>query len=284
MSAYRERRFLSRDGLSLYWRDYGDPLAAATPIVCLSGLTRNSNDFHDFALRYCGTRRILCPDYRGRGRSDYDRNWRNYHPATYLDDLRSMLAVAGIHRAVVVGTSLGGILAMALSAAMPGLLAGVVLNDVGPDVSPYGLGRIIEYIGTDRPQPDWPSAMVHLKELFPTLTCEDDEHWLKVAQGTWRENPTDGMLHFDWDVRLARPLKQLSGPLPDLWQFFHGLRDIPTIALRGEVSDLLSPATFDRMLEAKPDLMRVVVPRSGHAPMLNEAPVLECLDDFLSRY
>lgn len=226
---------------------------------------------------------MICPDYRGRGRSDYDRDWRNYQPRVYLDDLRHILAAAGVHRAVVVGTSLGGILGMALGIVAPTLPAAVVLNDVGPDVATDGLGRIIDYIGKDRPQPDWTTAVRHLRKLFPTLSLKTDQRWLEMAQATFREGD-DGLLHFDWDLRLVEPMRRLSGSVPDLWPLYRSLRDLPVMAVRGGLSDVLSEGTFERMAAEKPDLIRVTVAACGHVPALDEPEVLEVLDDFIARF
>jgi pimeloyl-ACP methyl ester carboxylesterase len=283
MAAFRERRLAAQDGLSLYYRDYGDPLSPRLPLVCLTGLTRNSADFADLADRHAGERRILCLDYRGRGRSAYDSDWRNYDPRIYVSDIAHLLAANDLHRVVVVGTSLGGVLTMALAVLKPTTLAAAVLNDIGPDVVPGGLIRIMGYIGTDQPQPDWPSAVRYLRQLLPTLSIRSDEGWLKMARATYRQG-ADGLLHFDWDVKLAKPLLAQSGNVPDLWPFFSALRRIPTLVLRGALSDVLSPETFARMALVKPDLERVTVPNSGHVPTLNEPEAAAAIDAFIRRF
>lgn len=283
MAPFRERRFAAQDGLSLYYRDYGDPLSPRLPLVCLTGLTRNSADFADLADRHADERRILCLDYRGRGRSAYDSDWRNYDPRIYVSDVAHLLAANDVHRAVVVGTSLGGVLAMALAVLKPTALAAVVLNDIGPDVVPGGLLRIMGYIGTDQPQPDWPSAVRYIRQLLPTLSIRSDEGWLKMTQGTYRQG-ADGLLHFDWDVKLAKPLLAQSNSVPDLWPFFGALRRIPTLVLRGAISDVLSPETFARMALVKPDIERVTVANSGHVPTLNEPEAAAAIDAFIRRF
>jgi len=283
MAPFRERRLAAQDGLSLYYRDYGDPLSRRLPLVCLTGLTRNSADFADLADRHAGERRILCPDYRGRGRSAYDSDWRNYDPRIYVSDIAHLLAANDVHCAVVVGTSLGGVLTMALAVLKPTTLAAVVLNDIGPDVVPGGLIRIMGYIGTDRPQPDWPSAVRYVRQLLPTLSIRSDEGWLKMAQATYRQGD-DGLLHFDWDVKLAKPLLAQSSNVPDLWPFFAALRRIPTLVLRGALSDVLSPETFERMALVKPDIERVTVANSGHVPTLNEPEAAAAIDAFIRRF
>src|SRR5260221_4043182 len=132
VAPFRGGRLGAQAGLALTSRDYGDPRPPRLPLVCLTGLTRNSADFADLADRHAGERRILCLDYRGRGRSAYDSDWRNYDPLIYVSDIAHLIAANDVHRAVVVGTSLGGVLTMALAVLKPTTLAAAVLNDIGP--------------------------------------------------------------------------------------------------------------------------------------------------------
>lgn len=279
---YRERTLSAQDGLALYYRDYGDPTSPAVPVLCLTGLTRNSKDYHDLATRLSPSRRVICPDYRGRGRSAYDADWRNYQPTVYVNDIRHLLASLNIHSVIVVGTSLGAFLAMGMAVAAPTMVAGAVLNDAGPDIDAKGLNRILDYIGTDRPQPDWRSAVAVVRELFSSLSINTEAGWLRFARQTFREGD-DGMLHFDWDVNLAKPMQKRGASLPDLWALFRALRDIPVLSFRGEISDVLSPDTFERMGEGMPKLTRVTVPGVGHTPTLAEPEVLAALDAFLDQ-
>src|SRR5262249_40871569 len=154
---------------------------------------------HDLAMGLAPHRRIMVPDYRGRGRSAHDPNWRNYRPETYIGDVLDLLTIAGVDRVVIVGTSMGGLLAMGIAALRPNCLAGVILNDIGPEVAPDGYRRIMSYISTDRPQPDWPSAIADMKQLFPGFPGQSMEQWCQLADGTYRRGQ-DGLLHFDWDV------------------------------------------------------------------------------------
>jgi pimeloyl-ACP methyl ester carboxylesterase len=282
MTRYRERNLTAQDGLRLYFRDYGDPLSPRLPLLCLTGLVRNSADFADFAARHAGERRVICPDYRGRGRSAHDTDWRNYDPFVYVNDIAHLIAAAGIERVVVVGTSMGAALAMGLAVIKPTAVAAVVLNDFGPEVAANGVSRILDYIGNDQPQPDWPSAVRHLRELLPTLSIRSDDGWLRFARATYREG-IDGLLHFDWDLNVAKPLARSKGAVPDLWPYFRALRRLPALALRGDLSDVLSAETFERMALAKPDLQRITVTNAGHAPTLNE-PEAAAVDDFIRRF
>jgi pimeloyl-ACP methyl ester carboxylesterase len=275
----RERTITTGDGLKLFFRDWGDPFAGPPPLLCLPGLTRNSLDFVDLAQRYAPNRRVICPDWRGRGRSDYDPDWRRYHPRVYVEDLRHLLAALGVSRVVAVGTSMGGLVATALAALLPGVVAGVVLNDIGPDPNRDGIERIVEYIGRDRPQPDWDAAVAELRRLMPGVKLQGDAAWRRFAEASYQPGP-DGLLHFAWDVNLARPFAEAE-PIQDLWPLFRGLADIPALAVRGEISDVLSAETFERMGAELPHLIRVTVPGWGHCPTLGEAEVLPALDAFV---
>jgi pimeloyl-ACP methyl ester carboxylesterase len=283
---YRERRFHAQDGLELYYREYGPDHhadgAERIPVLCLPGLTRNSRDFHDFGLRLAPQRRVLAMDYRGRGRSARDPDWRNYRPETYISDIFDLLAVADAPKIVAVGTSMGGLLTMGLAAYRPTCLAGAVLNDIGPDVDPEGYRRILAYIGADRPHPDYDTAIADMRELFPSLSFQTEAAWQRLAEGTYRRGD-DGLLHFDWDIALARALAAGQARYPDLWPMFRGLGQRPVLALRGAVSDVLSQATFDRMAEEKPDLLCAVIPGVGHVPALDEKESLLALDDYFAR-
>lgn len=280
MTSYRERTYSAQDGLRLFYRDYGDPLSADVPVLCLTGLTRNARDYHELASRLAATRRVVCPDYRGRGRSAYDPNWRNYHPRCCLDDILQLLIAANLHRVVVVGTSLGGLLAMGLAIARPGALAGVVLNDVGPVIDTRGLDRIRAYVGRDHPQDDWDGAIAFVKQTFSTVGNKSEAEWRRLAEGTFRKGP-DGKLHVDWDVALGR---SLADPVvvPDLWPLFRALRPFPVLALRGALSDVLSADTFERMQREHPALQQVTVAGVGHTPTLDEPEARHAFDAFLA--
>jgi pimeloyl-ACP methyl ester carboxylesterase len=278
---HRERTLTAQDGLRLFYRDYGDPLAAGTPVVCLSGLTRNSKDFDVLAARLSARRRVICPDYRGRGRSDYAADWRSYHPRVILGDLVQLLAATGVHRAVICGISFGGILAMALGVAEPTALAGVILDDIGPDLGAAGRARIMDYVSRDHPQPDWDTAVAALRAMFPTLSFKTDGDWRRFTEATFREGD-DGRLHFDWDTALVKPFLAESEPR-DLWPLYRSLRHVPVLAIRGGLSDVLGEATLTRMAEEKPDLAHLTVPDVGHVPSLTEPETERAIDDLLAR-
>ena len=278
---FQERTYHAQDGRRLYYRDYGDPLSAPPPLLCLSGLTRNSKDFDVLARRLAGRRRVVCPDYRGRGRSDTDPDWRKYAPRETLSDLRHLMIAANLHRVVICGVSFGGLLAMALGVVAPTALAGVILNDVGPDLNPSGAERILDYIGRDHPQPDWKTATATMRRTFPYLSHKTEEDWRRFTEASFREG-ADGLLHVDYDVNLVRPLRE-TGDREDIWRLFAALRRVPVLVLRGEKSDVLSEETVAKMHRVKPDLAQVTLAGVGHAPSLNEPESERAIDEFLQR-
>jgi pimeloyl-ACP methyl ester carboxylesterase len=269
------------DGLRLYARDYGPVTGNALPVVCLPGLARNSEDFHALAEALSTDpsrpRRVLALDYRGRGRSEWDPDWHHYDIGTELADILQVLTAAGIEKAVFVGTSRGGLLTMALSAAKPTLLAGAVLNDVGPVIEPKGLSRIRNYVGKLPIPATMQEAARILKQVsgeqFPAFT---EEQWDSMARGTWHEK--EGRLVLSYDPSLMKPLQELDleQPIPDLWKLFDGLASIPVLVIRGENSDLLSEPTLSAMKERHPRLTAFTVPGQGHAPLL-EGQVIDAI-------
>jgi pimeloyl-ACP methyl ester carboxylesterase len=282
-TAWQDRYFESSDGLTLYYRDYPTPESGRLPVMCLPGLTRNSRDFEALALwLQRGGRRVLTPDLRGRGRSQYDPNWSNYHPGTYLGDLERLQAAASAERVIVIGTSLGGILAMLIAAIRPAAIAGAVLNDVGPEIAPEGLQRIAQYVGRHAPVGSWEEAIAQAQSTYG-LALPDLSHadWQALARRSYIE--VDGVPRLDMDPMIGEAVRAApAGAAPDLWPVYAALAPLPVLALRGALSDVLSEATFERMAREKPDLRRLSVARRGHPPLLDEPECLAAIEDFLS--
>lgn len=281
-TAWQDRHYTSPDGLTLYYRDY-EVESDRLPVVCLPGLTRNSRDFEILAPRLQrGGRRVITPDLRGRGRSQRDPNWSNYQPLTYLGDIAALQAAAGAERVIVIGTSLGGILAMLIAATRPAAIAGTVLNDVGPEIATEGLQRISQYVGRSTPVGSWQEAAEQARATYglamPDLT---DDDWLNYARRSYVE--VDGVPQLDMDPMIGEAVRSApNGAAPDLWPVFGALQPVPTLALRGVLSDILSAETFDRMAREKPDLRRLSVERRGHPPLLDEPEVVAVIEEFLA--
>ncbi|MCH7944103.1 MAG: alpha/beta hydrolase [Proteobacteria bacterium] len=279
---FRERRITAQDGLSLYVRDYGDPLAARPTVLCLGGISRNARDFELLAPHLASQRRVVCPDYRGRGRSDYDSDTRNYNPSVYLRDILDILTALDLHRVVVIGTSMGGLLAMALASARPGAMCAVVLNDIGPEIEPAGIERIKDYLGGDGRPADWDEAIATLQERYRHDGMSSRDQWLSFAKRIYREADGGG-LRPDFDRAIVDQLNSGPAGSPNLWPAFRALSGFPLLAIRGEMSDILSPETFERMGLEKPGLMALTLAGVGHPPTLDEPQSVSAIDDFLDR-
>ena len=276
------------DGLRLHLRIYGAHGARHLPVVCLPGLARTGADFHELATTLAGDaarpRRVLALDYRGRGGSDYDRDPANYALPVELADVLAVLTAHGIDRAVMVGTSRGGLLSMLMAAVRPTALAGVVLNDIGPVIDPRGLVRIKSYVGKlPRPRSFEEGAEI-LRRLgdqqFPALAPDD---WLRQAHRTWKK--AKGRFELVYDPKLARTLAGFdpAQPLPDLWPQFDALAAVPVMAIRGATSDILSAETVAAMRARRPDLVDREVPGQGHAPLLTDAATIATVAAFVAR-
>jgi pimeloyl-ACP methyl ester carboxylesterase len=285
MTAYQERRWRSHDGLTLYARDYS---AAGTgerlPVICLHGLTRNSKDFEEIAPIIAGWgRRVIAPDVRGRGQSDRDPNPKNYRPPVYARDVVEMMAALGIDRAIFLGTSMGGLIAMTLMVIRPSAVAGAILNDVGPAIAPEGIERILSYAGKKVDIGDWSDAAAYVRRTngvaFPDF---DEKDWHRFAERTFRQGANGPEL--DYDAAISGPI---SKPPSRLAPWIAGLmfrrlaRKRPVLLVRGALSDIISSDIADRMQRQAPRMQRVDVPNVGHAPMLTEPAAVDAIGKFL---
>jgi pimeloyl-ACP methyl ester carboxylesterase len=283
MTLMTERRFASADGLQLYYRDYAAQKPGKLPVLCLPGLSRNSRDFEHVAQRLQSGRRVLCADLRGRGHSQHDPNWHNYHPGTYLADLLQLLDDAAVERCVFFGTSLGGILTMLTAATQPQRVAAAILNDIGPEVDPVGLARIAQYVGKAPPAHTWDDAVRIVRAAYEfALPGLSDEQWLDHTRRSYTD--VNGMPRLDMDRNIGEAVRAApAAAAPDLWPVFDTLKAIPTLVLRGATSDILSAATLEKMHSRKPDLVHVEVPNRGHVPLLDEPEAVMAIETFLAR-
>ncbi|MGH8261863.1 MAG: alpha/beta fold hydrolase [Steroidobacterales bacterium] len=279
---YREFNYQSVDGLALFCREYR-PAAPAGTVVCLPGLTRNSRDFTAIARGLARRYRVLTPDLRGRGFSQWDPNWTNYQPPLYYQDVLKLIRESAEEPVALIGTSLGGILAMALAATVPAQVAGIVINDVGPEVNAGGLARIGQYVGLRAAPGTWPEALAHAKANYASAYSDLDEAgWLEYTKACYREN-AQGVVVADYDPKIGDALRAAQGVTSDLWPVWAMLAAKPVLAIRGAHSDILTAATLDRMAREKPDLEQIEVANRGHAPLLNEPGVLPKIEAFFAK-
>ncbi|CAH1661971.1 Pimeloyl-ACP methyl ester carboxylesterase [Hyphomicrobiales bacterium] len=283
---FRDEFVSASDGLRLHLRVYGSRPSEYLPVVCLPGLARTAADFHELAIALASDarrpRRVIAVDYRGRGLSEWDKDWTHYDPQVEVDDLIQILTALGVPQAIFVGTSRGGLLIMALAVARAGVVQGAVLNDVGPVLDPRGLIRIRGYIGKLPTPADFREAVGILKLLssaqFPAL---GDADWDLLARRTWVEEK--GKLVPAYDPALVKTLESvdLEEPLPDLWNYCDLLRNVPMLTIRGANSDILSEATLAAMQARYPKMEALTIPDQGHTPLTWEPAVMKAILRFV---
>jgi pimeloyl-ACP methyl ester carboxylesterase len=282
-TSYTEHFWSSHDGLKLYTRVYPGPDASAGTVLCLHGLTRNSRDFEDLAPHLQRRHRVIVPDVRGRGLSARDPNPQNYQPAIYLQDILALIDSLDAQRVALIGTSMGGLLAMMMAAGHRDRVSGVVLNDMGPEVDPAGLERIKGYAGRLPKPKNWDDAIAQTRSMFgeawPNLSAD---RWSALARRGYREEA--GVLSVDADPMIGEMLRAAPpAATATLWPFWKALRGIPMLAIRGAQSDILSGATFAKMKAENPQLVQLEVAQRGHAPLLDEPECVAAIDAFLAQ-
>jgi pimeloyl-ACP methyl ester carboxylesterase len=277
---FRDGYFIVRDGLRLHYRDYSGS-AARPPVLCLPGLTRNARDFDALAERLSPRFRVLALDFRGRAASNYDPLPARYNPLTYAGDVIELLNQLMIDRAIFIGTSLGGLVAMTIAGLAPHRIAAAILNDIGPELNQAGLDRIKSYVGKAIRFADWDEAARTIaanNANVPDSYTQDD--WVRMARRTCREE--DGAIVFDYDFAIAQPFNTGdAAPRFDMWPLFRALAQHPVLVVRGEKSDLLSADAAETMRLAAPTVRIAVVPGVGHAPELDEPEAVAAIDAFL---
>lgn len=268
-----EQRFTTRDGLSLAFEDSG----AGLPLLCLPGLTRNARDFDDLRAVLPDGLRMIVLTSRGRGASDWALDPAQYAVPVEARDALDLLDHLGLEKVTIVGTSRGGLIAMLLALTSKDRLAGVLLNDIGPEIATEGLDVIYDYIGRPPAGANYDEVGQTLKrnmgEAFPGLS---DARWRTLAE-RWFVEQGDGVgLRYDPRLRDA-VLAQAAQDQPDLWPFFDALAPLPVAVVRGANSDLLTTETVAKMAERRPDLIVETVPDRGHVPFLDEPEALRAL-------
>lgn len=269
--------FTASDGAKIAFTDQGKGL----PLLCLSGLTRNGSDFDYMIPHLPRGWRVIRMDYRGRGKSDFTGPETYTVPREALDAIE-LLDHLGIKRAAVLGTSRGGMVGMFLAATQKDRLAGLCLNDVGPELAAGGLDRINIYLGR--------SPRSRTLEDYAKVLAANSPGMDNVPESRWREEaerhaiPTsEGRLTIAYDpsLREAFLATVAAGPI-DLWPLFDACQGLPLALLRGANSDLLTPETAAQMRSRRPDMLYTQVPDRAHIPFLDEPASVTLLAEWLA--
>ena len=220
-------RFNTSDGLSLFYEIEGSGL----PLLCLSGLTRDSRDF-DYVLPHLRGCQVIRLDYRGRGKSDWAKDFTTYNIMREAQDAMELLDHLGLDKAAILGTSRGGLIAMGLAATLKARLIGVALNDIGPELDPNGLDVIMEYLGIKpkvKTLEEAANARAHImRDMFPNVSMT---RWMEEVNKFFMQTP-DG-LELSYDPKLRDAVEATShAAVPDLWPWYEALSDLPLAILR----------------------------------------------------
>jgi pimeloyl-ACP methyl ester carboxylesterase len=272
-------RFITSDGLSIAYRDSG----AGMPLLCLPALTRSASDFDDLVAAVGDRYRMIRLTPRGRGESDRDPDFRNYNTGREARDVVEFLDHLGLDRVIVIGTSRGGMVAMLLAKRARRRLAGVLLNDIGPELAPERLEIIMEWLGIE-PGVGSFEAAAHMLEarLGSRFTGLTPERWLSLARRWYDDGPGGPALNYD--PRLRDAVAADGGrPAGDMWPLFDALAGLPVAVVRGANSNRLTGEMVARKLERRPDLIVAEVPDRGHAPFLDEPQALAALAELVAR-
>jgi pimeloyl-ACP methyl ester carboxylesterase len=276
----RHIRVRTADGLSVHAIDYPHE-GPGLPVLCLHGLTRNAKDFDVLARTLLAGRRVIAMDQRGRGESENDPDPSRYRMAQYLADTWRLLDELGLASAHVVGTSMGGLMGLALAAVRPGRIRALVLNDIGPEIPPPAVMRMREFVGVNVPVADWRDAAARAKAIngafFPDY---GDSDWEQFARRLFRERP-DGVPELAYDLAIRGQIDELAAT--DLWRELDAIPNAPILVLHGETSDILLPSIATRMQQRHPRLQVVEVPGRGHVPFMDEPAAADAISEFFSR-
>lgn len=267
--------FDTSDGVTLHYTDEG----AGQPILCLAGLTRNGTDF-DYVAPYLDGARVIRLDYRGRGKSGWAKDWSTYSIPVEARDVLELLTHLELEQVAILGTSRGGLIAMALAATMPERLSGVCLNDIGPEIAESGMEDIRNYLGVPPTAKTLEEAAKMRAGLIPGFEDVPEARWREEAEMHYVETEEGLGLNYDPNLRDA-VLEASEQPMPDLWPLFDALRDIPCCLIRGANSNLLTAETAAEMQARNPDMIFANVPKRGHVPFLDEAEALDALNEWL---
>ena len=260
--------------------EWGDPRNRDI-LVCVHGLTRSGRDFDELARALCGRFRVVCPDLAGRGDSDRLADPMLYAVPQYVADMVTLIARLDCEALSWVGTSLGGLVGMALAAQPGSPIRRLVLNDAGPVISRASLQRIAAYVGVVPNLPTLEKAEEYVRSISASFGPHSDAQWRTLTE-RWVRQAADGSWQPHYDARLAAAFRASMPEKGDLelWPIYDAIR-CPTLVLRGELSDLLGRETTAGMAKRGPKASVVEIAGVGHAPTLMHADQIALVRDFL---
>lgn len=284
MADYTDQYFTNSDGLRLHYRDYNNAPSNAPVVLCMPGLTRNAKDFGAIADHLAPTCRLICAEQRGRGLSEWDPNPKRYTPVTYVDDMMQLRAHLKLDSVITLGTSLGGMMSMLMNAMHPGTIKAAIINDIGPEIDPKGIARIKSYVGKGIPPETWQQAIAAVRSanagVYPHFSAQE---WETFTHYLYADQNGKPVVQYDPAIRQNFDSEE-DQSAPDLWPVFAQMHSMPMVVLRGELSDILSAETLERMAREHPDMVPVTVTGVGHVPLMAEPEVHKAIDQLIGRF
>jgi pimeloyl-ACP methyl ester carboxylesterase len=260
----------------LEWGDARNPRV----LVCVHGLTRCARDFDNLARAMCDRYRVVCPDVVGRGDSGRLADPMLYAIPQYVSDMVTLIARLDVEQVHWVGTSMGGLIGMALAAQQDTPVTRLVLNEAGPVIAHAALERIGTYLGRAPTFPSMDAAEQFVRAVSAPFGPHTDAEWRFLTEVVVRMN-VDGAYRFAYDPGIAEPYrKDLPEGDIEVWPTWDAVR-CPTLVIRGAQSDLLSRDTAEQMTQRGPRARLVELPGIGHAPTLLHADQIALVRDFL---
>ena len=265
------------------YKEWGDPDNPKT-LLCVHGLTRVSDDFDALAESLCSDYRVICPDVVGRGRSGHLRDPRHYLVPQYVADMVTLIARLNVETVHWVGTSMGGLIGMALASLPATPIRKLVLNDIGPVLNVPALARIGEYVGQAPAFATFEEGVDYVRQVSLSFGPHSREQWNKLAADVLHRTP-DGQWAFHYDPALGVTLRAMDAQGVQqaealLWTAYDAI-ECPTLLMRGAESDLLSRETAQAMTQRGPKAALVEIPGVGHAPTLVDPAQIEIVSRFL---
>ncbi len=284
------------------YREWGDPDNGKI-LLCVHGLSRNGRDFDEVAKAMCSEYRVVCPDIAGRGASDFLKNPASYVVPQYVSDITTLLARLQPQSVDWLGTSMGGLIALAFAGvvgmaehaiaesdrnALPkttGLsLRKLILNDVGPAIEPASIARIAGYVGVSMQFDSFEEAVLHMRTNAASFGPLSDEQWIEFTRAVMVQDGAKWRQHYDLSIAQAfeglKDEKILKAGEAMLWGAFDSLQ-CPILLIRGEQSDLLSAQTARQMQQRNSNLKMIEIEGTGHAPSLLPASQVQAVRQFL---
>ena len=266
------------DGRQVHYLEWGP--SGAPPVLCLHGGGQTAYMYEELGAALRARYHVLAPDLPDHGDSDPVADHTRHALAATIPPLCTHF---GLGKVVIVGASLGGIVAMTYAVAHPDRVVAIALIDVGHKLEEEGVRKIIEFMSKHESFASLEEAateiaqyLPHRKEVRPesltrNLRQRADGRWI------WKHG-------FNRRLRAEGPVqgKNWNHVIEGLDVDAAALR-CPVLVLRGAASDVLSHQGAEEVAALMPNARLAIVQKAGHlAAGDNPASTVNLIASFLS--